>query len=67
MLIETDSWCVMTDADRQRLIEDLENLAASTPDPAKRDEIRKTLEHLSVEWPSAEEVLRIRLRYSEDY
>jgi hypothetical protein len=56
----------VTDADRQRLIEDLKNLAASTPDPAKRDEILKTLEHLSDEWPSAEEVLRIRLRYSEE-
>lgn len=56
----------MTDADRQRLIEDLKNLAASTLDPVKRDEILETLEHLSDEWPSAEELLRLRLRYSDE-
>jgi hypothetical protein len=54
----------MSDDAKQRLIEDLKNLAASSLDPAKRDEILKIVERLSNEWPDDDELLRIRLRYS---
>ena len=54
----------MSDDYRQRLIEDLESLAASSHDPAKRDEIVKIIERLSDEGPDGDELLRIRLRYS---
>ena len=56
----------MTGEDRQRLIEDLENLAASSLDPAKQDEILKTIEldcvtfrknnYLSMGWPIRNQV-----------
>jgi hypothetical protein len=55
----------MTGDDRQRLIEDLENLAASSLDPAKQDEILKTIERLSDQWPDDDELLHIRVRYSD--
>jgi hypothetical protein len=56
----------MNDDDKQRLIEDLKSIAASSPDPAQREEILKILAHLSDEWPDDAELMRIRLRYSDE-
>jgi hypothetical protein len=56
----------MNDNDRQRLIADLEAIAASIRDPAKREEVLKILARLSNEWPDDDELLRIRLRYSDE-
>jgi hypothetical protein len=56
----------MNDNDKQRLIADLEAIAASIRDPAKREEVLKILARLSNEWPDDDELLRIRLRYSDE-
>jgi hypothetical protein len=44
------------------LIEDLKTLAASSPDPAQREEVLKILARLSDEWPNDAELMRIRLK-----
>jgi hypothetical protein len=56
----------MSDDDRRRLIADLEAIAASIRDPAKREEVLKILARFSNEWPDDDELLRIRLRYSDE-
>jgi hypothetical protein len=56
----------MNDDDKHRLIEDLKTLAASSPDPAQREEVLKTLARLSDEWPNDAELMLIRLRYSDE-
>jgi hypothetical protein len=55
--------------DRQRLIENLQAIAASIRDPAKREEVLKIIARLSPEsdeWPDDAELLRIRLRHDDD-
>jgi hypothetical protein len=55
--------------DRQRLIENLQAIAASIRDPAKREEVLKIIARLSPasdEWPDDAELLRIRLRYDDE-
>jgi hypothetical protein len=56
----------MNDDDKHRLIEDLKTLAASNLDPAQRDEVLKILARFSDEWPNDAELMRIRLRYSDE-
>jgi hypothetical protein len=55
----------MSDNDKKRLIAELEAIAASIRDPDRREEVLKILARLSDEWPDADELLRIRLRYSD--
>ena len=55
----------MNDDDKHRLIEDLKTLAASSPDPAQREEVLKILARLSGEWANDAELMCIRLRYSD--
>jgi hypothetical protein len=54
----------MNDEEKQRLIARLEAIAASIRDPAQRDEVLKILARLRDEWPSDDELLAIRLKYS---
>jgi hypothetical protein len=56
----------MNKSDKQRLIEDLEFIAANSPGLARREEVLKILARLSDEWPDDAELMRIRLRYSEE-
>jgi hypothetical protein len=56
----------MSDANRKHLIAELQEIAASIDDPVKREEVLKILARLSDEWPDADELLRIRLRYSDE-
>jgi hypothetical protein len=56
--------CVMTD-ERARLLADLEAIAASIQDPAKRQEVRRIiarLSHQDQEWPDEAELMRLRLK-----
>jgi hypothetical protein len=55
----------MNDDDRQRLIEDLESIAHSL-DPPEREEVLRILARFFDEWPDDAELMRIRLRYSEE-
>jgi hypothetical protein len=55
----------MNDDDKQRLIEDLKSIACSL-DPAEREEVLKILAHFFDTWPDDAELMRIRLRYSEE-
>jgi hypothetical protein len=53
----------------QRLLTDLEALAARISDPERREEVRRIIARLSDrgrEWPDAEELARLRLRYTAD-
>ena len=57
----------MTD-EKQRLLADLEAIAASIRDPEKRKEIQRIiarLSHQDEEWPDDAEMMRLRLKYSD--
>ena len=57
----------MTD-ERARLLADLEAIAASIQDPAKREEVQRIIARLSQrgqEWPDDAEMIRLRLKCSE--
>ena len=57
----------MTD-DKERLLADLEAIAASIQDPAKREEVQRIiarLAHQDQEWPSDEEIMCIRLKHTD--
>jgi hypothetical protein len=56
----------MSDDDKKHLIVELQEIAASINDPVKREEVLKILARLSDEWPDADELLRIRLRYNDE-
>ena len=56
----------MTD-DKERLLADLEAIAASIQDPAKRQEVQRIiarLSHQAEEWPDQAEMMNLRLKYS---
>ena len=56
----------MTD-DKERLLADLEAIAASIQDPAKRHEVQRIiarLSHRAQEWPDDPEMMRLRLKCS---
>jgi hypothetical protein len=58
---------VMNDETR-RLIAELEAIAASIRDPARRAEVHRIiarLAHQDAEWPDEAELMRIRLKYSD--
>jgi hypothetical protein len=58
----------MTD-ERERLLADLEAIAASIQDPAKRQEVQRIiarLAHQDQEWPDEAEMIRIRLKYDNE-
>ena len=58
----------MTD-ERARLLADLEAIAASIQDPAKRHEVQRIiarLSHQDQEWPDEAEMMRIRLKYTNE-
>ena len=51
----------------QRLVAELEAIAASIRDPARRAEVHRIiarLAHQDAEWPDEAELMRIRLKYS---
>ena len=55
--------------DKERLLADLEAIAASIQDPAKRAEVQRIIARLfpeSDEWPNDAEPLRIRLSYDHE-
>jgi hypothetical protein len=57
----------MTD-ERERLLADLEAIAASIQDPAKREEVQRIIARLSQrgqEWPDDAEMIRLRLKCSD--
>jgi cytochrome c-type biogenesis protein CcmH/NrfG len=57
----------MTD-DKERLLADLEAIAASIQDPAKRQEVQRIiarLSHQAQEWPDDAEMMHLRLKCSE--
>jgi hypothetical protein len=57
----------MTD-DKERLLADLEAIAATIQDPAKRQEVQRViarLSHRAQEWPDEEEMMRLRLKCSD--
>ena len=57
----------MTD-ERERLLADLEAIAASIQDPEKRQEVQRIiarLSHRAQEWPDAPEMMRLRLKCSD--
>jgi hypothetical protein len=57
----------MTD-DKERLLADLEAIAASIQDSAKRDEVQRIIAQLSYraqEWPDDAEMMRLRLKCSD--
>jgi hypothetical protein len=56
----------MNDEDKQRLIAELEAIAASICDPAQRSEVLEVLARLHDEWPNDDELMKLRLRYSDD-
>jgi hypothetical protein len=52
--------------ERERLLADLEAIAASIQDVDKREEVRRIIARLShedQEWPADDEIMRIRLKY----
>ena len=56
----------MTD-EKERLLADLEAIAASIQDPAKRQEVHRTiarLSHQAHEWPDDAEMMHLRLKCS---
>jgi hypothetical protein len=60
--------CAMGD-ETQRLVAELEAIAASIRDPARRAEVHRIiarLAHQDAEWPDEAELMRIRLKYSDD-
>ena len=57
----------MTD-ERERLLADLEAIAASIQDPAKRQEVQRIiaqLSHRAQEWPDDAKMMRLRLKCSD--
>jgi len=57
----------MTD-ERERLLADLEAIAASIQDLAKRQEVQRIIARLSdrtQEWPDETEMMRLRLKCSD--
>jgi len=57
----------MTD-DKKRLLADLEAIAASIQDPAKRQEVQRIiarLSHRAQEWPEEAEMMHLRLKCSD--
>jgi hypothetical protein len=55
----------MTD-ERERLLADLEAIAASIQDPAKREEVQRIIARLShQEWPDEAEMMRLRVKFSD--
>jgi hypothetical protein len=57
----------MTD-ERERLLADLEAIAASIQDPAKRQEVQRIIARLSdraQEWPDEVEMMNLRLKCSD--
>jgi hypothetical protein len=53
---------------RECLLTDLEAIAASIQDPAKRQEVQKIIARLSYraqEWPDDAEMMRLRLKCSD--
>jgi hypothetical protein len=58
----------MTD-ERECLLADLEAIAASIQDPAKRQEVQRVIARLShpdQEWPDDAEMTRLRLKCSDN-
>ena len=54
--------------ERDRLLADLEAIGASIQDPAKREEVQRIiarLAHQDQEWPDNEEIMYIRLKYTD--
>jgi hypothetical protein len=54
--------------DREHLLTDLEAIAASIQDPAKRQEVQRIIARLSYraqEWPDDAEMMRLRLKCSD--
>ncbi len=57
----------MTD-NKERLLADLEAIAASIQDPAKRQEVQRIiarLSHRAQEWPEEAEMVHLRLKCSD--
>jgi cytochrome c-type biogenesis protein CcmH/NrfG len=53
--------------ERERLLADLEAIAASIQDPAKRQEVQRIiarLSHQAQKWPDDAEMIRLRLKSS---
>jgi hypothetical protein len=53
--------------DKECLLADLEAIAASIQDPAKREEVQRIiarLSHRAQEWPDDAEMIRLRLKSS---
>jgi hypothetical protein len=53
--------------DKERLLADLEAIAASIQDSAKREEVQRIIAQLSYraqEWPDDAEMMRLRLKCS---
>ena len=53
----------------QRLVADLEAIAASIRDPARREEVQRIiarLAHQGREWPDDTELMRLRLKHDGD-
>ena len=54
--------------EKERLLADLEVIAASIQDPAKRQEVQRIiarLSHQAQEWPDDAEMMRLRLKCSD--
>jgi len=54
--------------ERERLLADLEAIAASIQDPAKRQEVQRViarLSHRAQEWPDEAEMMNLRLKCSD--
>ena len=54
--------------DTRRLVADLEAIAASIRDPARREEVHRIiarLAHQDAEWPDEAELMRLRLKHSD--
>ena len=54
--------------EKERLLADLEAIAASIQDPAKRQEVQRIiaqLSHRAQEWPDDSEIMRLRLKCSD--
>ena len=54
--------------EKERLLADLEAIAASIQDPAKRQEVQRIiaqLSHRAQEWPDETEMMRLRLKCTD--
>ena len=55
--------------EKERLLADLEAIAASIQDPAKRQEVQRIiarLSHQTQEWPDDAEMMHLRLKCSDN-